>query len=363
MRGPRRRAGLAAAVATLAALTALTGCADARTVDIDQGGPTLATDTATSATPTAAGPATPGRTRGGTPYTVTVDGVERRYVVHPPLAVAAGPRPLVVALHAFGQDPVKMEYTVGLDAAADQRNVFVVYPSGIGGAWNNKRPQSSRLSTGKDDVKYIQAVIADVEGRYAIDPDRIVVVGQGDGALMAAIAVARMPGRFSALVMVSGQLLTDPLVRRPGKPIATVLVHGTKDPIWPYPGVSDRTLGDLTSYQDTVSFFRNLNKQPKAAGTTQKLPDRDPKDGTTVSRTRWADTSQSGAALLESYVVTNGGHPWPGGAVQAGIETTRGLTSRDLDLSAVVTDLALAARRGGSGIAAPGDAPTATPTG
>jgi hypothetical protein len=112
---------------------------------------------------------------------------------------------------------------------------------------------------------------------------------------------------------------------------------------------------------DTMKFFLGLNKQ-SGAGVRTVMPDRDPQDGTRVNRIAWT-TAPTGGAILKTYLITDGGFPWPGGTVSSRSLVTKGRTSRDLDTSSLVAQMALEARRGQSGapiVASP--TPSVTPT-
>src|SRR3546814_3925399 len=68
--------------------------------------------------------------------TINFGGYERHYVVHKPAGIGDRAVPLVVALHGGVGTGKIMEDQTGLDAVADQHDFIVVYPDGVGRAWN-----------------------------------------------------------------------------------------------------------------------------------------------------------------------------------------------------------------------------------
>ena len=66
----------------------------------------------------------------------------------------------------------------------DHRFVLVL-PEGQGGSWNAGGCCGLARSTGIDDVSYLRAVVEQVAARPEVDPDRIFVVGESNGGMMA----------------------------------------------------------------------------------------------------------------------------------------------------------------------------------
>jgi poly(3-hydroxybutyrate) depolymerase len=112
--------------------------------------------------------------------------------------------------------------------------------------------------------------------------------------------------------------------------------------LFPYDGLQDPKNGSLLSVDDTLAVYRRALR----AGGPQSIvprPDRDPRDGTKVTRTTWGPKPADAPVTL--FTVHGGGNPWPGGAVQTRTSATRGRTSRDLDASAVIGHFVLDTRR------------------
>ena len=328
-----RRLTRCGASATVAAVLLAGGCANqTRTVPLD-----LST-AGSASTPAPLGPVTPGKSSNGRTVLVTVDGdVQRSYRMHIPLTAPSGPRPLVIVLHTGGSRPQTVQYTVGMDNVADRLGLYVVYPEAVGGHWNDGRLDNIKSSGGVNDVDFLVSVLKDMRAREPIDLRRVFVVGHGDGGIMAACFAAAKPKLVTGIGLISSQLGDDTTCSPPKKPVSVLLVHGTADPIFPSEGSFD---DGLRSFPATVDYFRALDRLSGSA-TTKKLADRDPQDGTRVSRAVWGDPKRLEVAV---YTVRGGGHPWPGGETSSRTLARLGRTSRDLDTSAVIGHFALDVR-------------------
>jgi polyhydroxybutyrate depolymerase len=286
-------------------------------------------------------PATPGRSTNSNSVLILSGGYERTYRVHVPLTAPQGPRPLIIALHSGGGTPSGMEYGIGLDSAADRAGIYVVYPEGIGGFWNNGRPSSVVHSGGVNDYQFVLDTLADAERRNDIDPNRVFIAGQGDGAALALQIAARYPDVFAGVVAVSGQFILAPSVPMPTVPISVVFIHGTEDPYYPVAGVPDPKQGPIDSLAHTVNTYVALDHA--GAPQTKQLPDRAPLDATTITETTWTPGPQGYTVTL--YTVQGGGSPWPGGSVNTRDLVQNGRTSQSLDASGVVEHFALDTKR------------------
>jgi len=116
------------------------------------------------------------------------------------------PAPLVVALHGCGQAPGQFAGLARLDAQADKRGYFVVYPHQPQSAnplrcWNWFLPANQARS---GEAALIAGIVGEVRTSYAVDPRRIYVTGLSAGGLMSSILLACYPEIFAAGASASG---------------------------------------------------------------------------------------------------------------------------------------------------------------
>ncbi|MBM3127446.1 MAG: hypothetical protein FJ009_02280 [Chloroflexi bacterium] len=135
-------------------------------------------------------------------------------------------------------------------------------------------------------------------------------MGWGNGGILAYRLALETPDEITAIAAVSANLPTEDIneCRTLGKPIATLIMHGTRDPIGPYEGGVTRWLRiSVRSTQATAEYFVRLNGQTSPPKTT-RLPHLDPSDPTSVDRTVWNDAGKREVVL---FTIHGGGGPVP----------------------------------------------------
>jgi polyhydroxybutyrate depolymerase len=167
---------------------------------------------------------------------VTVDGVERTFLVNP----AAEPnRPLVLVLHGGGG---RAPGTVGLTDMARRGHdagFATAFPNGLARGWNDGRSGTAISErTGVDDVGFLLALIDRLAETGVADPTKVFCCGISNGAFMSDALARRAPDRLSGIGLVAGTAGQGSLGQRvPGRlPLPVMLFHGDADPIVPYGG-------------------------------------------------------------------------------------------------------------------------------
>jgi polyhydroxybutyrate depolymerase len=174
-----------------------------------------------------------------TTRSLTVDGLERSYVLHIPAGLESGsPVPLVFVFHGFQESANSIRLQSGMDQAADAGGFIVVYPNGSGPSsarsWNASGCCGTALQNDVDDQEFVRQIIVDVGTIAAIDPKRIYASGFSNGALLSFRLACDMAEVFAAVAPVGGVLVTDPC--RPAEPVSVLQVHGMSDAAVPYEG-------------------------------------------------------------------------------------------------------------------------------
>lgn len=245
---------------------------------------------------------------------LTVGGAAREYL----LAARPGlsPRPLVVFLHGAGGTAAWADSETGWSVLAAREGFALALPEGTPPhpdrppkfltnpqRWNDGSPSPVGDA---DDVAFLAAVLDDAAARTPIDPARVYVTGFSNGAGMTFRAAAELAGRFAAAAPVAGLCwVRDP---RPARPVPTLYLVGTADPLIPLRG------GDVRS-----PWLHRIVRRPPVADTLE----------------RWAAglgcaagpevEADAGGVRVEAYpgpaefraVLIDGlGHHWPGGKGQ-----------------------------------------------
>jgi polyhydroxybutyrate depolymerase len=259
---------------------------------------TVTTTTAPLTVPPTTAPMTPApTTTGDSPsnpatasedtVTITVDGADRRYNLFVPGGLPAGPAALVVDMHGALSTPEDHDSLSGMQDKAASAGFVVAQPAGLFRSWE--------IITGNgNDVDFIRAVVADVQDRTAIDPDRIYAVGMSNGGGMAERLGCVASDLFAAVAGVAGWYVDA--VECDTRPVPLVAFHGTMDLVVPYDGTGPL----FTPIQAWAGRWAARN----GCG-----PDPDV-DRATVDVT--AQTWQGCDADTMLYTVEGGNHGWPG---------------------------------------------------
>jgi polyhydroxybutyrate depolymerase len=234
-------------------------------------------------------------------HSIRVGGLLRRYLLSVPPS-RRGRAPLVVAFHGLRQQAGPFAEGTGLVPATRAAGQILALPESDGPAFND-----GRLGPGgpRDDA-FTMALVDHLVGLGLADPHRVVVAGFSNGAGMAMEVAATHPRRVSALVSVCGELIDAPGAPRPTGPVPAYLLHGTDDPVQPWPGRP--SAGPLwpayISEPATVAAW--VRADGVGRGTTRELPGEPGRDAVTIQS--WAGGSSGAAVTL--YVVHGMGHRW-----------------------------------------------------
>lgn len=178
-------------------------------------------------------------------FELSVNGKRRGGSLFVPL-VYDGTRPhsLVFVLHGAGTNADLFRKTVLLDQIAEEHDMIVVYPQGIGGRWDRG-----------DDSIFFDTMINLFSETYNIDPQRIYATGFSAGAMRVYELAAALPGRFSAIAPVAGTLRAD-IDTTTLMPTSVLHIHGKKDDEVPFTGLPE---WNLLSAEESVNVWKEID--------------------------------------------------------------------------------------------------------
>jgi polyhydroxybutyrate depolymerase len=236
-------------------------------------------------------------------------GVARRYLLFRPPTVATSGA-VVLFLHGTGGTASWAADETGWPALAARENVLLALPEGLP---PNPRKAPKFLTNpprwndagdeGPDDVGFLAAVIADVVRRESADPRRVYLSGFSNGAGMAFRFAAERAELLAAIAPVAGYCgVNDP---RPSRPVPTLYLLGTADPLVPLQGGLVRLpWGGPPRPRPPV--MQTLTKWASAIGCDPVPVTESDADG--VKRERFPGDAEYQAIFVEGL-----GHHWPGG--------------------------------------------------
>jgi polyhydroxybutyrate depolymerase len=257
-------------------------------------------------------------------FKFSFNGVSRLYRLHVPASSnSLSKKPLLIALHGYGDNPWIMEAYTGLSRLADKNQFIIVYPYGTNSpedkflSWNAGSCCYSAMAANTDDVGFINALTDNLVSRYPIDPDKIYLIGYSNGAMLVHRLAAQTPEKFAAASAVSGSIagesyptFTPFSLPAPKRSFPIILFHGEKDLVVPFVGganVYSRQVGlaKFASFNDTLNYW--------AKADDCSLPEIT-KPSTGVILRDYSDC-QTGNAV-SGYSLSDRGHIWPGSLVE-----------------------------------------------
>jgi polyhydroxybutyrate depolymerase len=274
------------------------------------------------------------------------DGLKRTFNIHIPSIFDKSVQfPLVIALHGRGSNGMGMILLTrkGFNKLADKDGFMMVYPDGIELNWNDGRMDEEANdrahSENIDDVGFISSLIDTMIKDYNINPKQVYVTGISNGAIMSYRLACELSHKITAIAPVDGNI---PVMLYPeclpSLPVSVLAINNTDDPLVPFGGgdiygrIRKVNLGKVLSVDESIRFWVSRNMCSVAPVVTVE-PDRDPDDGTRVTRTQYINDPDGTEVVL--YAVKGGGHTWPSG-IQYLPAWIIGKTCRDIDANEVI---------------------------
>lgn len=147
--------------------------------------------------------------------------IERRY-------------PLVILLHGFGADATTQDFIFHLASRATRYQFILVLPDGtqnsLGQRFWDATPECCNFgNTRVDDVGYLAALMKDAMAIYAVDPQRIRLVGHSNGGYMSYRYICEHPVAVDRIVVLAGSTYLQAESCREPLPVDILHIHGSAD--------------------------------------------------------------------------------------------------------------------------------------
>lgn len=246
-------------------------------------------------------------------------GARSRTVLYlrPTVATTAGRPPAILLLEYLRGNAVDMAGLTDAARLVRDYGVWVILPESANGRWNYGLTSFSQA----DDVGFLTTVIDDAVNRFGVDPHRIYMGGYSNGAEMTQRYACDRPDKIAAGAIISGSIhVSDVAACKPTRPVPMIIFHGTADPQIKYEGnllfTSSKATAELWAGNADCNLVPLVYDQPDTAD-----------DGTTVRLNRYIGCRDN--ARVDQYVITGGGHTWPGA-----LTFSQGLGRASQDVSA-----------------------------
>jgi polyhydroxybutyrate depolymerase len=250
--------------------------------------------------------------------------------------------PLVFVFHGSGGDAATSRELFGFsfERLAQEQGFIVAYPDGFERHFNGCRRAGPYAANELqvDDVGFIRMLAGWFATEYGVDLARVYATGVSNGGQMALRLALEAPDLVAGVAPIATSLPTDDNMdcAYSGKPVALLLMNGTKDPMNPYHGgtvalyglVGDR--GTVISSAETAQYWARLAGHT-APPEVELLPDTVSDDKSSVRVERW---ESPGLLPVAHYTVEGGGHNAP----HPGMRLPRllGATNNDIDAAATI---------------------------
>jgi len=308
------RGFLALAILAALATAACDGSADSESTPVP-------TPTVVPAACRPGGPIAPGEQHG----TLTVDGIERSYVLHIPASYdPASPTPLVIVLHGFTMPAGLMVAMTGMETAAGERGAISVFPQALGEIplWN-----WLQWADFPDDAEFLERLVEHLAGELCIDHDQVFAAGLSNGGGMVQRLACDRPDLLAGAGIVAGTYTVCPAR------VPLIAFHGDADPLVPYEGGSS----------EAFSTVRFLPVRPSVSEWARGLGcDSLPlitRSGGAIELSTFVNCP-AGDGQVQLYTVLGGGHTWPGAAIELPGFIT-GPTTQEIDATELMLDFFL----------------------
>jgi poly(hydroxyalkanoate) depolymerase family esterase len=247
----------------------------------------------------------------------------RDYRLYIPRRLPERGRALLVMLHGGTQDADDFAVGTRMNERAEAHGLIVAYPSQSKAAnaslcWNWFMPEHQKRGAGEPSI--IAGITREIVADYAVDPDRVFVAGLSAGGAMAAVMAATYPELYAAIGVHSGL----PYESATDLPSAFAAMRGNAGPLRGRRAHKPRGAAADTPRMRTIVFHGdadNIVHSSNAAGIvgTSKLGERveraDPRSSEGRTYTRTVIRDQSGAGVVEDWLLHGSGHAWSGGSV------------------------------------------------
>lgn len=192
-------------------------------------------------------------------------GMQRRVGIYvPPSYDPHHPAPVIIALHDRYSSAKALHAISRLAAVADARGAILAYPESAGGYWNDGGLQIlSRPNAPQDDIGFVSAMLTTLQHDYAIDPERVYLLGYDVGGNMAYNIACDGRLHLAGVAVVSSLMwsFNASLCNDNTPPTPILILHGARD--WHYPtrggGLPASYHAERFGVDETAALWRRVN--------------------------------------------------------------------------------------------------------
>ena len=219
---------------------------------------------------------------------------------------------LIFVLHGSGGNGLKsIKGTSKLLDIANKENLLILFPDGYLKNWNECRKNAPALANVEniDENIFFGKMIDYCTTKFLINREKVFAIGTSGGGHMVYKLAMTMPEKFKGITAIVANLPEpnnmDCFEKK--KPIAVMIINGTKDDTNPYNGgISAKNKGLVVSTDETFQYWATVNGY-KGSPSMEEMPDLEA-DGKTIVKYSFRHKGKPEVVLLK---VINGEHNNP----------------------------------------------------
>ena len=131
---------------------------------------------------------------------ITVNGSKRQYIGYLPNNMG-NYRPLLISCHGMNQDAAYQKNMLSIESVADTAKFLTIFPEGIDKSWD---------ISGDRDIKFVLAIIDEMEKKYKIDRNFVYLSGFSMGGMFTYHAMNKIADKIAAFAPIRRRCAPSP---------------------------------------------------------------------------------------------------------------------------------------------------------
>jgi poly(hydroxyalkanoate) depolymerase family esterase len=255
----------------------------------------------------------------------------RTYKLYIPGSYTGQTVPLVLMLHGCTQNAIDFASGTRMNIFAEENAFLVAYPEQVSSAsnakcWNWFQPTDQQRDIGEPSL--IAGITRQIMNSYHVDSNRVYVAGMSAGGAMAVVMAVTYPDLYAAVGVHSGLAYRAAhdvrsgfaAMRRGAGPSTQQLA--TVIPLIVFHGDRDSTVSPINADHLLDQWQRAMGHKQERTANSTKVERGQVAGGRAYTRSIYHDTS--GHALVEKWLVHQGGHVWSGGSTDGSFTDPKG---------------------------------------
>jgi polyhydroxybutyrate depolymerase len=156
------------------------------------------------------------------------------------------PIPAIIFAHGYQGSSAGTMKGAGLRRMTSERGLALIAIDALGGDWDLPNAPG-HATVPRDEMAYLDQVVADAAARFNIDPDRVVITGFSAGGMFTWNAICARGDAFAGYLPYSGTFWQGPPEGCAARAQNVIHLHGTADRTVPLAGraIAETRQGDV----------------------------------------------------------------------------------------------------------------------